>query len=94
MLCPSTNRSETTHVLGLADSDGLVKFLPAPLPIPPEAVELLTDQDLEERVRLTGPCISVSCEWWKDGCSLGRSLSSGTCRVVYYQARIELGGLK
>lgn len=61
-------------MLGLADADGRVRFLAKPLPIPPEAVAVLTDDDMKRRVRLTGPCISTRCIHWADGCSLGRSL--------------------
>jgi hypothetical protein len=76
MLCPSTDRSESTHVLGLADSEGRVRFLEKMLPIPREAVDQLTDKDMRSRVRLTGPCISFQCGYWKNGCSLGRRLSN------------------
>ena len=88
MLCPSTDRSESTHVLGLADSEGRVRFLEKMLPISPEAVDQLTDKDMRSRVRLTGPCISFQCGYWKNGCSLGKELAKlgksddRTCPIV------------
>jgi hypothetical protein len=63
-------------VLGLADVDGRVRFLARPLPIPPEAVAVLTDDDMKGRVRLTGSCISTRCVHWEGECSLGRSLAN------------------
>ena len=74
--CPSTYTSESTHVLGLVDETGKLNFLPALLPINKYGLDVLTDTDLRDKVRLTGPCVTSSCANWNGHCELGDQLAA------------------
>lgn len=76
IMCPSTDFTESTHVLALKDEGGRLVFLETIVPIPPIAVEQLTIEDLRDRVRLTGPCVTSRCAHWAGHCTLGQNLSS------------------
>lgn len=73
--CPSTDFSESTHVLGVRNSHGVLVFSPKLLPIPSEGVEVLTSDCLTNRIRLAGECIQDKCAYWGGHCNLGRKLS-------------------
>jgi hypothetical protein len=75
ILCPSTDLSESTHVLGVRGEDGLVTMLPAPLPLPDVALEELSRENIRESVRLVGTCIQKECLYWSNHCQLGREIS-------------------
>ena len=74
--CPSTYLTESTHVLGLVDETGKLKFLPSLLPINQYGLNVLTDADLRDKVRLTGPCVTSSCANWNGRCELGDQLAA------------------
>jgi len=76
LMCPSTALTETTHVLGIKVAGGLVRFLSAPLPIPESAFEVFTGEDIHERLRFTGPCVTRSCAYWDGHCTLGSWLAT------------------
>ncbi len=76
LMCPSTALAETTHVLGIKDAGGTVRFLAAPLPVPKSAVEVFTVDDVHDRLRFTGPCMTRSCAYWESQCTLGTMLAS------------------
>ena len=76
LMCPSTALTETTHVLGIKEPGGTVRFLATPLPVPKSAVEVFTDDDVHDRLRFTGPCVTRSCAYWEGKCALGTMLAS------------------
>jgi hypothetical protein len=76
IFCPSTDFSESTHVLGVRNNSGIVKFFPEIIPIPQEGVEVLTSDSLTNRIRLTGECIQDKCAYWRGHCRLGQELNS------------------
>lgn len=75
IMCPSTDFSESTHVLALRNKDGRLTFLDSLMPIPGVGVDQLTVEDLRDRVRLTGPCVASRCAHWAGHCTLGQALS-------------------
>jgi hypothetical protein len=78
IMCPSTDFSESTHVLAIRREDGELRFFSELLPIPREAVETMSVEDLRDRVRLTGPCVMSRCFNWNGSCTLGPLLVSRT----------------
>lgn len=72
--CPSTDLSESTHVLGVRGPDGRVKFFNDLLPLPVVARDQYAFEDLRHQVRLTGRCIQNACSYWSGLCTLGQSL--------------------
>ena len=74
LFCPSTNLSESTHVLGVRRPDGRVQFFSDLLPLPEVARDQYVFEDLRHQVRLTGRCIQNACSYWNGHCTLGQSL--------------------
>jgi hypothetical protein len=74
-LCPSTDISESTHVLGIRGKDGQLRMLPSLLLLPLVARDQLTKENLRTSVRLTGPCIKNGCHHWAGHCQLGEEIS-------------------
>jgi hypothetical protein len=74
LFCPSTDISESTHVLGVRGPDGRVKFFNDLLPLPVVARDQFAFEDLRHQVRLTGRCIQNACSYWIGLCTLGQSL--------------------
>ena len=74
-LCPSTDLSESTHVLGIRGKDGRLRMLPSLLPLPQVARNQLTRENLRDLVRLTGRCIQGNCHYWAGHCRLGEEIS-------------------
>lgn len=75
IMCPSTDLTESTHVLGIKGKDGQLRMLSSLLPLPPVALEQLTRDDLRNSVRLTGRCIKGGCHHWVGHCRLGEEVS-------------------
>jgi hypothetical protein len=75
IFCPSTDITESTHVLGVVGRDGKVKFLEKLLPLPRVARDEITMNDLRDQVRLTGLCIQKDCAHWKGICGVGKALT-------------------
>ena len=75
IFCPSTDLPESTHVLAVRNSSGVLEFLPSLLPVPEVALVQMTEDDLSDRLRLVGNCIKNRCSNWNGHCVLGRELS-------------------
>ena len=75
ILCPSTDTTESTHLLGLRGTDGKLTFLNQLLPVPAVALEQYDFDDFRDKVRMTGVCIQGNCMHWQGFCNLGRTLS-------------------
>ena len=76
IMCPSTDLGESTHLLGVVNSRGSIEFTDELLPVPRSIIPIFTNDDLTNRVRLTGTCIKQNCQWWDNNeCSLGKKFS-------------------
>jgi hypothetical protein len=75
ILCPSTAPSESTHVLGIRRR-GAFEFLIPPLPLPDVAQKVITLDNLQNKLRLTGPCVRQACGYWSGRCDLGTELAT------------------
>jgi hypothetical protein len=81
-MCPSSDRENATHVLGIRTDSDEVQFFDELLPLPQSALDVITLQDQHTRLRLTGSCIRSSCVHWKEGCSLGWAISKVSISAV------------
>ena len=74
IMCPSTAPSETSHILGIKRSSGIIEFFDPPLPLPKVAQSVISLDDLQNKLRLTGPCVRRSCGYWSGKCDLGTEM--------------------
>jgi len=76
IMCPSTSPVDSTHVLAIRSLGGKLKFLNTLQPLPEVARAVITIDDLQNRLRLTGPCSRRSCSYWTGFCSLAQDFAS------------------
>jgi hypothetical protein len=74
--CPSASAEFATHVIGhrKPNSDE-VDFLPYPVEMPRVLRDLYSDEEIEFRFRMTGPCVRNLCSHWIGSCSLGHAVA-------------------
>lgn len=74
--CPSSSAGHATHLLGVVDGGGRVRYVSPALPLTDEFRERVADAgDAERRFRFTGPCVESGCaQWGESGCGVVEDL--------------------
>lgn len=63
--CPSTSLGHATHLLGVVDDAGQVRYVTPALPLTDDfRASALAAGDPERRFRFTGPCLETGCAQW------------------------------
>lgn len=79
MICPSSDRSSGTMVIGIRRPGRLPQRLNQPIPVP---VELRSAEWADRHVRFAGPCHGSKCSQWELGCSVGRTVATSNSTVA------------
>ena len=74
--CPAASSEFASHVIGYRQPDSdEVSFFSQPVEIPRVLRDIYSDEEIESRFRMTGPCVKSLCPHWIDSCSLGHAVA-------------------